>query len=107
MHFSPRSHVALCWCLSILTLGTAGLRHAHGALNFNFTYNGSVSAPPAFDPSGAALMAMMQDAGDVWSDIILDDWTINVELRWQVPTLGNNFSGQMQLFQNHPRKYEQ
>jgi hypothetical protein len=93
---------ALMFCAGNVTIS---LPHAR-ALTFNFTYNGAVSAPPAFDPNGAALMAVMQDAADLWSDIILDDWTINVELRYQVPIINgmpnNNFSGQMQPFQGHP-----
>lgn len=100
-------------------LGSGGVRTFLGCLfcalaipadglNFNFTYNAALSTPPANlpDPAGAILMAAMEDAADVWEDIILDNWTINVELRWQVPVINgvpnNNFSGQMQQFQGHP-----
>jgi hypothetical protein len=89
-------------CAVIVIMGTVAHSSPSRAVTFNFTYNAGVSSPPANDLSGTALVAMMQDAADIWSDIILDNWTINVELRWQVPTLGNNFSGQMQLFQAHP-----
>ena len=37
----------------------------------------------------------------MWSDVILDDWTINVELRWQAPANAGN-SAQMFQFQGHP-----
>jgi len=74
------------------------------AINFNFTYDAANSTAPASinDPNGQQLLAMMDDVGDMWADLIEDPWTINVEVRWQVPTLGNNFSGQMTPFQNHP-----
>ena len=92
----------------VLCCFTCALALSAEGLNFNFTYNAGLSTPPANlpDPTGAILMAAMEDAADVWEDIILDNWTINVELRWEVPIINgvpnNNFSGQMQQFQAHP-----
>ncbi|MEX2169211.1 MAG: hypothetical protein WD851_07860 [Pirellulales bacterium] len=83
-------------------------------LNFNFTYNAAQSTPPATisdsfgpisDPNGTVLMNMVQTAADMWSDVILDDWTINVELRWQAPANAGN-SAQMFQFQAHPGNTE-
>lgn len=79
-------------------------------VSFNFTYNAAQSTPPATisdsfgpisDPNGTVLMNMVQNAADMWSDVILDDWTINVELRWQAPSSAGN-SAQMFQFQAHP-----
>ena len=78
------------------------------ALNWNFIYNddSAVSNPPAFDLNGDEIVAMYQQAADIWSDIILDNWTINVELQWKVPIIGgvpnNSYSGQSGLLQSHP-----
>jgi len=70
-------------------------------LDFQFTYEAASSAPPTFngivDQNGAVLTSMMNSAASVWSDLIADDWTINVAVRWQMPTIGPTFSGQMSL----------
>lgn len=83
---------------------------AYGALTFNFTYNAAQSTPPATisdsfgpisDPNGTVLLGMANTVSDMWSNVILDDWTINVELRWQAPANAGN-SAQMFQFQGHP-----
>ena len=47
-------------------------------------------------------MNLMGSAATMWQTIIQDPWTIDVDVRWQVPPAGNNFSGQhlLQVEQN-------
>lgn len=92
---------ARSFCTAALLTAMAG---PAAGIDFNFTYDAANSTPPTSitDPNGTQLMSMMGSAATLWEDIIEDNWTINVAVRWQVPTLGNNFSGQMTLFQSHP-----
>ncbi len=89
-------------CLLALLVAFLFYTPAH-AIVFDFTYEAGSSAPPAFeDASGTQLLNIMNAAGALWGDIIEDPLTINVAVRWQVPTIGANFSGQMSLYGNHP-----
>ena len=92
------------WLCLILILLAAVAEPAQdaGAVSINFTYEAGNSNPPGFDTDGMNLMNIMGAAGTLWSDIIEDDWTVNIAVRWEVPSIGNNFSGRMTLYQNHP-----
>ena len=97
-------HPSLWVCWVLLFVGPALLftSPAYG-ITFDFTYNAAQSTPPATisdsngpisDPNGTVLLNMAETVSDLWSDIILDNWTINVELRWQAPANPGN-SAQM------------
>jgi hypothetical protein len=50
------------------------------------TFNVSLaplSVLPAFDPTGAKLVAIVDAAGDYWSDIVLDPFVYNVQVAYQ------------------------
>ncbi len=94
------------WLLVLAFLISWGWAAQAWSINFVFTYETGNSNPPTIngqvDLFGAQLTSMMNSAATLWEDIIEDNWTINVALRWQVPTLGPNFSGQMSLYGAHP-----
>lgn len=49
------------------------------------------SASPSFDPNGSELIRIFEAAGDLWEDIIADNWTIDIEVGYQdlpLPQLG-------------------
>jgi len=49
-----------------------------GALTINLTFDSGASDSPAFDPTGANLQPIIQQAADFWEDIIEDSWTLNI-----------------------------
>lgn len=104
----PVSLRARCGCA--LFLCALFLTSPAHALDFNFTYNADASTPPSDisnsfgpinDDDGQDLLNMMEVAGDMWADIILDDFTVNVEVRYQAPANPGN-SAFASTFADHP-----
>ncbi len=86
-----RADHTTAWLLiaSVATLSTAPSPAA--AITVNVNYNPLTSEGPGVDPFGIALMTVVQAAADQWEDMILDPWTVTIDISWQDPA--DMFSG--------------
>ena len=55
------------------------------AITVNVNYNPVTSEGPGVDPVGIALMTVVQAAADRWGELILDPWTVTIDISWQDP----------------------
>jgi hypothetical protein len=67
--------------LTIVAVMAGGLLQAL-QINLSYTADGQAASIPAGDPDGARLMALANAAKAHWEDIIEDDHTINISVRY-------------------------
>ena len=78
-------HRRTCYSAIVIGCGMAGAWLVPSTA-ISVTFNVSLSPLsnlPAFDPTGAKLAAIVQSAGDYWSDIILDPFVYDVQVAYQ------------------------
>ena len=78
------NHIAIgLFAVSAITLG--GTASQTPALTVNVIYNPITSEGPSNDPFGTDLMAVVQAAANRWGELILDPWTVAIDISWQDP----------------------
>lgn len=79
---SNRSRFSTSRLLTAGLAGALGIGAANSeALDINFTYVSSGNEP-SWDPSGAQLLSLANDAAVIWEDIFHQSQTVNVNLSW-------------------------
>ncbi|MBN2476513.1 MAG: PEP-CTERM sorting domain-containing protein [Pirellulales bacterium] len=68
----------LAFALSLI-LAVGPIAGNSEAVTINLTFDSGASASPSFDPTGANLVSIFQQAADYWEDIIEDLWTLDIE----------------------------